>query len=123
MANPNIASVSNIYGNLGQVALSTTSETSLISNAASSGTIVKVESIVVANTTALTATITISSHSAASLGGTAYQIASTIPVPANASIIITDKTTSFYLTENTSLGATAGTANALIVTTTWEVLS
>ena len=123
MANPNIASVSNIYGNLGQVALSTTSATQLITNAASSGTIVKVESIVVANTTASSASITINSYSAAALSGTAYAIASTIPVPANASIIITDKTTSFYLPENTSLGATASSSNALVVTTAWEVLS
>lgn len=123
MSNPNLANVTTITGQIGQVALSTTSATSLASNAASSGTILKVESIVVANTSAATASITINTYSAAALGGTAYQIASTIPVPANASIIITDKTTSFYLTENTSLGATAGTANALVVTTAWEVMS
>jgi len=123
MANPNLAAITTITGTLGQLALSTTSATTLVSNAASSGTIIKVESIVVANTTASTASITISTYSAAALGGTAYQIASTIPVPANAAIIITDKSTSFYLTENTSLGATAGTANALVVTTAWEVMS
>jgi len=123
MANPNLASISTITGQIGQIALATTSATSLVNNAASSGTIIKVESIIVANTTATVASITINTYSAAALGGTAYQLASTIPVPANASIIITDKSTSFYLTENTSLGATAGTANALVVTTAWEIMS
>ena len=123
MANPNLAAITTITGSLGQVSLSTTSATSLINNAASSGTIIKVESIVVTNTSASAAAITINSYSAASLGGTAYPLASTISVPANAALIVTDKSTSFYLTENTSLGATAGTAGALTVTTAWEIMS
>jgi hypothetical protein len=57
------------------------------------------------------------------LGGTAFPIASTISVPANASLIITDKTTSFYLLENQSIGATAGTANYLTVTASWETIA
>ena len=123
MANPNLAAITTITGSLGQVSLSTTSATSLINNAASSGTIIKVESIVVTNTSASAAAITINSYSAASLGGTAYPLASTISVPANAALIVTDKSTSFYLTENTSLGATAGTAGSLTVTTAWEIMS
>ena len=123
MANPNLAAITTITGSLGQVSLSTTSATSLINNAASSGTIIKVESIVVTNTSGSAAAITINSYSAASLGGTAYPLASTISVPANAALIVTDKSTSFYLTENTSLGATAGTAGALTVTTAWEIMS
>jgi hypothetical protein len=62
-------------------------------------------------------------YSAAALGGTAFPIASTISVPANASLIIVDKTTTFYLLENQSIGATAGTATALVVTSSWEQLS
>ena len=123
MANPNLAAITTITGSLGQVSLSTTSATSLINNAASSGTIIKVESIVVTNTSGSAAAITINSYSAASLGGTAYPLASTISVPANAALIVTDKSTSFYLTENTSLGATAGTAGSLTVTTAWEIMS
>jgi hypothetical protein len=82
-----------------------------------------VNSIVVANTSASAANITINIYSAAALGGTAFPIASTISVPANASLIIVDKTTTFYLLENQSIGATAGTATALVVTSSWEQLS
>ena len=124
MANPNIVNVTAIYGNSSQVALSTTSATSLVSNAASSGKVFKINSIVVANVDGTTACdVTINIYSQAALGGTAYAIASTISVPADASLIVTDKTTSFYLLENQSIGAVAGVANDLVVTTSWEELN
>ena len=121
--NPNIVNVSAIYGNVNNVSLTTTSATQLASNAASSGTVLKIDSIVVANTTGATATITINVYSAATLGGTAYPIASQISVPAYATLIVTDKSTAFYLMENMSVGATAGTASALVATITWEQIS
>jgi hypothetical protein len=124
MANPNIVNVTTIYGNSSQTTLSTTSATSLVSNAASSGKVYKINSIVVSNYNGTAAAnITINTYSAAALGGTAYPIASTISVPANASLIVTDKTTTFYLLENQSIGATAGTANYLTVTASWEEIS
>ena len=123
MANPNLVNVTTINGNASSVSLTTTAATSLMSNAESSGIAFKVNSIVVANTSASAANITINVYSAAALGGTAFPIASTISVPANASLIIVDKTTTFYMLENQSIGATAGTANALVVTSSWEQLS
>ncbi len=124
MANPNIVNVAAIYGEVSTTALSTTSATQLVNNAASSGKVLKINSIVVANNDgASAADITINVYSAASLGGTAYPIASTISVPADASLIVTDKTTSFYLKENMSIGATAGTAGDLTVTVSWDDIS
>jgi len=124
MANPNIVNVTTIYGNSSSTALSTTSATSIVSNAASSGKVFKINSIVVANVDGTSAAdITINVYSQAALGGTAYAIASTISVPADASLIVTDKTTSFYLLENQSIGAIAGTANDLVVTASWEEIN
>jgi hypothetical protein len=124
MANPNIVNVAAIYGNTSSTSLSTTSATSLVSNAASSGKIYKINSIVVANVDGTTAAdITINVYSAAALGGTAFPLASTISVPADATLIVTDKTTAFYLLENQSIGATAGTASDLVVTASWEELN
>ena len=121
MANPNIVNVAAIYGNTSSTSLSTTSATSLVSNAASSGKIYKINSIVVANVDGTSAAdITINVYSAAALGGTAFPIASTISVPADATLIVTDKTTAFYLLENQSIGATAGSASDLVVTASWE---
>lgn len=123
MANPNIVNVTAIYGNTSTTSLTTTSATSLVSNAASSGKVFKIDNIVVANTTGATATITINVYSAAALGGTAYPIASAISVPAYATLIVTDKSTSFYLLEDKSIGATAGTASALVVTASWDEIN
>ena len=123
MANPNIVNVTVINGNTSTTSLTTTSATSLVSNAAASSKVYKIDSIVVANTSASAANITINVYSAAALGGTAFPIASTISVPAYASLIVTDKTTAFYLLEDKSIGATAGTSTALVVTASWEELT
>jgi hypothetical protein len=124
MANPNIVNVTTIYGNSSSTSLTTTAATQLASNAASSGKVYKINSIVAANVDGTSAAdITINVYSAAALGGSAFPIASTISVPADATLIITDKTTSFYLLENQSIGATAGTASDLVVTASWEEIN
>jgi len=124
MANPNIVNVAAIYGNTSTTSLSTTSATSIVSNAASSGKVFKINSIVVANIDGTSAAdITINLYSAASLGGTATAIASTISVPADATLIVTDKTTTFYLLEDKSIGAIASAANDLVVTASWEEIN
>jgi hypothetical protein len=124
MANPNIVNVATIYGNTSSTALSTTSATSIVNNAAASGTVLKINSIVVANVDGTSAAdITINVYSQDDLGGTAYALASTIAVPADASLIVVDKSTSFYLLEDQSIGATAGTAGDLVVTASWEQIS
>jgi hypothetical protein len=124
MANPNIVNVAAIYGNSSQTSLTTTSATSLVSNAAASGKVFKINSITVANVDGTTAAdITINVYSAAALGGTAFPVVSTISVPADATLIVTDKTTTFYLLENQSIGATAGTASDLVVNASWEEIN
>ena len=124
MANPNIVNVTSILGDNSSVSLTTTSATSIVSNAASSGKVLKINTIIAANVDGTNAAdITINKYSAAALGGTAYPIASTISVPADASLVIVDKTTAIYLKENESIGATAGTASDLVITCSWEDIS
>jgi hypothetical protein len=124
MANPNIVNVTAIYGENSLTALSTTSATSIVSNAASSGKVYKINSIIVANVDGTAnADITISVYNQAALGGTAFPLASTVSVPADATLVVVDKNTSIYLKENQSIGATAGTANDLVVTASWEEIN
>lgn len=124
MANPNIAAVAAIYGNTSATSLTTTNATSIVSNAASSGKVYRINSLVVANIDGTNAAdISINLYSAASLGGTATAIASTISVPADATLIIIDKTTQLYLLEDKSIGAIAGTASDLVVTCSWEEIN
>lgn len=125
MANPNIVNVTTIYGNTSTTALSSTSVFSIASNAAASGKVYKINSIVVANVDgSAAADITINLYTSATAGsGTATAIASTISVPADATLIVTDKTTSFYLLEDRSIGAIASAANDLVVTASWEEIN
>lgn len=124
MANPNIVNVAAIYGNNSSTSLSTTSATAIVNNAASSGKVFKVNMITVANVDGTNAAdITINKYSQDDLGGTAYAIVSTISVPADATLIVLDKTTSIYLKEDESIGAIAGTASDLVVTASWEEIN
>ena len=134
MANPNIVNVSSIYGNTAYVIPSTTSATtswtyngttSLTGLTPAVGSVHRVTSIVVANTTSSAATATVGIGNNATFGSAtvvsypAYQIS----VPANTTLIITDKTTSLYITENQSVGVTSGTASALTYTATFEIIT
>ena len=49
----------------------------------------------------------------------AYQIS----VPPNASLIVSDKTTAFYITENQSLAVISGTASALTYVASFEAIT
>ena len=131
MANPNIVNVTSIYGNTTYYTPSGTTAVVLLTNAASSGTVMKINNITVANvdgTNAVDATVAIYTNGAvaqgsAPSGGTAYAIASTVGVPADASLIVTDKTTSFYLQEGTCISITSGTASKLVFTVSYELIS
>lgn len=124
MAAPNLLSPTTINGKTVTVDLSSTSATSILSNAASSGKVFKINALYVSNVDGTSAAdITINYYSAAALGGTATQIASTISVPADATLVIIDKDAYLYLEENTSLGATAGTASDLKIVCSYEDIS
>ena len=123
MANPNIVGVTAIVGNSLTVAVGTRA-TQLASNATSSGKVFKINSILIANIDgASSADITVNIYSAAALGGTGLAIASTIAVPADASLIVIDKTTSFYLLENQSIGAIASATGDLVATISFEEIT
>ena len=123
MANPNIVNVTSILGQVTYLAPANTTANTLISNASSSGTILKVDSLFCTNVTATAATVTVSVNSGASGGGTAYRLAYQITVPANASLQVIDKNTFVYLTENTSLVVTSGTTSAIEYVASYEIIS
>jgi hypothetical protein len=124
MAAPNIVNVTTITGKTDQVSLTTTSATAVVSNAAASGKVFKINSLVVSNVDGTSAAdITVSVYSEDDIGGTATELVSTVSVPADASLVVIDKNTSLYLEEDMSIGATAGTANDLKVVVSYEEIS
>ena len=124
MAAPNIVNVTTITGKSAVVSLTTTSATAVVSNAASSGKVFKINSLVVSNVDGTNAAdITVSYYGEDDIGGTATEIVSTISVPADATLVVIDKNTSIYLEEDRSIGATAGAANDLKVLVSYEEIS
>ena len=110
MANPNIVSVNSIFGNTTGIALTTTLTTVLLANGTSSGKVFKIESIMVANVDGTNAAdVTIDWNTNAGGTGTSIALAATISVPADATLNLVDKNSSFYLMENQSIigGASA----------------
>jgi len=131
MANPNIVNVTTIYGKTTYLTPSGTSAVVLLPNAASSGKVLKINQIVAANvngSAAVDTTVSIYSNGAvaqgsAPSGGTAYPIVSTVSVPADASLIVTDKTTAIYLEEGNSITVTSGTASGITYSISYEDIS
>ena len=134
MANPNIVSVTTINGGTAYQSLTNTNDNALVSNAASSGTIIKVNNIFVSNVNGVAAsTVSLSFRSAANAvtsgtlttasSGTAYRLVYQISVPANTTLMLLDKAGAIYLTENTSLSVQAGTASYLEVVASFETIS
>lgn len=124
MAAPNIVNVTTITGKTAVADLTTTAATSIISNAASSGKVFKVNSLIVSNVDGTNnADITVSLYSQDDIGGTATEICKTVVVPADASLVVIDKSSGIYLEEDKSIGAIASAASDLKVVCSYEEIS
>ena len=123
MAAPNLIGATTINGKTTGANLTTTNATTVLNNASGSGKCLKVNTVNACNYTASPAAITVSYYNAANVGGTQFQIVGNVNVPANSTLNVIDKSSQYYLEENSSLGATAGTANAIIITCSYEDIS
>jgi len=124
MANPNIVNVTSILGTTTYLTPANTTANVLLSNAASSGLVFKINQIVCANvngSSAVNATVAINNLAAGA--GTNFPVISTISVPASASVIAVDKTTAIYLMENTSIVVTSGTSSGITYTISYESIA
>jgi len=131
MANPNLLAATTAAGTTTYLTPGCTTAVELVPNAASSGQVFKINQIVAANvngSAAVNATVSIYTNGAvaqgsAPSGGTAYPIISAASVPANASLIVVDKTSAIYLMEGSSITVTSGTASGITYTISYEVIS
>ena len=121
MAAPNLVNVTTITAKSLQAALTTTLTTQILENAAASGKVYKINSILVANidgSAAADASVFITKS-----GGSPIAIASTIAVPADATLSVIDKTNSFYLEEGDNIEAGASANGDLTITISYEDIS
>lgn len=124
MANPNIVNVTTIYGKTAYTQPNNTTANVLLANTSASGLVLKINQIVAANVDGTNAVdVTVSINDAAAGSGTSFPVVSTVSVPADASLIVTDKTTAIYLEEDKSIVVTSGTANKISYTISYEEIS
>lgn len=119
MAAPNIVGVSTITGKTAVLAV-TTGATAIVSNSAASGKVFKINSLVVANvdgTSAADITVDVFRSSVA------YRLASTIAVPADATLVVISKDTAIYLEEGDSIRCTASANGDLEAVCSYEEIS
>mgnify|MGYP003629050749 CR=1 FL=1 len=116
MANPNIVNVTSILGQTDLFALTTT-QANLVTAAAN--TVVKINSVLISNIDGTSAAdVTIKMHD----GSNSRALASTISVPADASLQVIDKNSSFYLNEADVLQGTASANSDLECLVSYEII-
>lgn len=124
MAAPNIVNVSTITGKTAYLTPSNTSYNTMVQNFSGSNKVFKINSIIATNINTSSAyAATVSLNNSGGGGGTNYPIASAISVPINASLIIVDKSTSFYLEEDRAINVLSSSANQLVFVISYEEIS
>lgn len=124
MPNPNLNSITSVYAQNVQLALGSTTATQLVSNAANSGKVFLIDSIIVANVDGTNACdVSVVRFNSATNTGTAFALCSTVTVPADASLVVVGTENKINLTENESIYVTASAANDLVVDANWKELS
>jgi len=119
MAAPNVVSVTSIYGKTAFDADISTSDDAILTNAASSNKLLKINSLVISNidgTNAADITVTIKTAS----GSVLAKLANTISVPADSTLVVISKDTSIYLEEDRAIHLDASAAGDLAGVCSYE---
>ena len=122
MAAPNIVNVTSIYGKTVHDTLVNTSASATLTNAASSNKVLKINTIIAANVDGTNdADITVFVTTAGSATAL-YHLAHTITVPADSTLVIISKDTSFYLEEDRAIRANASNASDISLMVSYDEL-
>lgn len=123
MADPNLLNITTVKGKSTGTTPSNTSATVLLANGASSGKSLKINMIVASSSASATVTATVAHNTAAAGSGTSTPLITAGEIPAAASLIVSDKQTSFYLEEDTSIVVTSGSADDVSFLVSYEEIS
>ena len=124
MSAPNVVNIGTLTLKTDTFSLSTTSATSVLNNASSSGKVLRVVNIDGSDSVNATAGLFNQANAAGgSASGTQTMLIQLKAVAANTNLDIITRDTPVYLEEDTSLGVTASNANDLSVIVTYEEIS
>ena len=121
MAAPNLVNVTSIYGKTMGAALGTSADTDVLTNASSSGKVLKINSIIVSNvdgTNSADGTVNFYDGSATAR----YAICNTVAVPADSTLIVIGKDSPIYLEEGDQIEAGASVSGRLQIIISYEEL-
>lgn len=121
MAAPNIVNTTSIYGRTDVMSVGTAA-LSITSNAASSGKVYKVNTLIVSNvdgTNNVDASVSLYRESLTA----SYHIAKTVTVPADSSIVVIGRDNPMYLAEGDSIRVSASVAGDAEAVCSYEELS
>jgi len=121
MANPNIVNLTSIYPGLATLAPANITANTLVTNAAASSTVVKINSLTATNVTSSSVTTTIAIVTA-STSTVAARLVYQITIPPNASLQVVDKGNFVYLTEDKRIDVTSGTSAAVEYVASYETI-
>jgi len=120
MTAPNLVNIQTITAKTTAAALTTTLTTDILANAASSGKVFKVNAILVSNVDGTnSANVTVDYYD----GSAGFKIANTIAVPADSTLVLTDKNSVIYLEEGTKIRGGASAASDLEIIISYEEIS
>lgn len=118
MVAPNVVNVTTITGKTAVQAVGT-GATAIVTNSAASGQVLKINSLIVSNIDGTNdADVTVDLFRSS----TAYRLASTITVPADATLVVVSKDIGLYLEEGDSLRCAASAAGDLQAICSYELI-
>ena len=123
MAAPNIVNVTAIYGNTYGAPL-TSADSFFVNNIQSSGKVYKINALYISNihgTAAADVNVTLNTAYVTASANT--RIASTISVPADSTLVLITKDTSFYIKEEGRLNITANLNSYLEAVISWDEIT
>lgn len=123
MAAPNLINPTTITGKTTYLTLANTTETTLLTNAASSNKALRIVSIYAANIDGVVSVdCTLDIYDAAT-GGTGYPIVNTVTIPADATVVLVGKDAPIWLEENRRLTVQASAGGDLTIVCSYEEVS
>jgi hypothetical protein len=118
MAAPNIVNVTTITANAAYIVANNSVMAGVLTNSAASGSVIKVNSVLITNygANSITANVDVLR------GGSSYLLAGGVSVPANSTLVALAKDIILYLVEGDTLRANVS-ANTAHVTASYETIS
>ena len=123
MAAPNLLAPTTVNGKATAVTLANTTETTLLTNASGSNKFIRINALYASNIDGTNNVDCTIKYYDAATGGTGYSLATTVTIPADATVVMVGHDAPLYLEENRRVTVTASAGNDLALVCSYEEVS